>query len=233
MNRSCLLVFVAAVFCNSVLADMDDDPLLLFVNADELEWRGGDANDTLAWDIDAWYGTTRDRVILRTEGETESGDTEEFETVVGYSRALTPFWNANIGWHGDWQLSKPRHWATVEWEGTAPGFIETRFQLLAASGGRYSARLKLETEWPLSPKWELVPALKTDWYSDDDNQNAIGSGWAGVDASLRLRYRWHPRVRPYGGVQLTRLAGDTAKLARAGDAEVRALSVVAGLSFWF
>ncbi len=233
MNKGILPVLAACIFCHAALAEMNDEPLLLYVNADELEWRSGDTDHKLAWDIDAWYGTTRDRAILRSEGEIEHGNTEEFETVIGYSRAITPFWNANAGWHGDWQLNKPRHWATVEWEGTAPGFIDTRLQLLAASGGRYSVRIKLETEWQLSPQWELVPGLKTDWYSKDDNRNAIGSGWAGFDASLRLKYRWHPRVRPYAGIQLNRLAGDTARLARAGGGRARALSVVAGLSFWF
>lgn len=214
-------------------AEMDDEPLLWFVGADEFEWRNGDTDHVFAWDVDAWYGTTRDRAVLRAEGEIEHGDTEEFETVIGYSRAMTSYWNANIGWHADWQLTEPRHWATVEWEGLAPGFVETRFQLLAAEGGRYSARVKLETEWMLSRVWLLQPMLKTDWYSDDDVLNGLGSGWAGFDAGLRLKYRIHPRSLPYVGVQLTRLAGDTARLARAAGENPRSLSVVAGFSFWF
>ncbi len=234
LGNSLMAVLFFAVFLPATAsAEMTDEPLLLFVGADEFEWRGGDANDVLAWDIDAWYGTSRDRLILRAEGEVEHGDTEEFETVIGYSRAMTAYWNANVGWHADWQLNEPRHWATVEWEGLAPGFVDTRFQLLAAEGGRYSARVKLETEWFLSPSWILKPSLKSDWYSDDDPQNLLGSGWAGFDAGLRLKYRWHPRSMPYVGVQLTRLAGDTARLADANGRKTRVLSVVAGLSFWF
>lgn len=215
------------------MAEMDDEPLMWFIGADELELRSGDADHKIAWDLDAWYGTSRDRAVLRAEGETEHGDTEEFETVIGYSRAITPYWNANIGWHADWQLNEPRHWATLEWEGLAPGFVETRFQILAGEGGRYSARVKIGAEWYLSRFWLLEPALKTDWFSDDDVQNQLGSGWSGFDMGLRLKYRVQPSFMPYVGVQLTRRAGDTARLARANGDKVRALSVVAGLSFWF
>jgi copper resistance protein B len=232
-NRWRLAALAWLALLNSAAAEMNDEPLLWFVGADEFEWRSGDTDHMIAWDIDAWYGTTRDRAVLRAEGEVEHGDTEEFETVIGYARAMTPYWNANIGWHADWQLSKPRHWATVEWEGLAPGFVQTRFQLLAGEGGRYSARVKLETEWFLSRSWLLEPTLKTDWYSEADRPNRLGSGWSGFDAGLRLKYRIHPRSMPYVGVQLTRLAGDTARLARANGQKARALSVVAGLSFWF
>jgi len=216
-----------------IRADMNDEPRLFYIAADELEWRAGDGDHMLAWDIESWYGTTRDRLIARAEGEVDDGDTTEFETVLGYSRAINPNWNINLGWHADWQLSDPRHWATAEWQGLAPGFIDTRFQLLAGKEGRWSARIKLETEWALSPRWHLVPSLKADWFNEKDHRNDLGSGLAGFDASLRLKYQVTPRFMPYVGMQVMRLVGDTADLARAADEKPRAVRVLAGLSVWF
>lgn len=228
-----LLLVAVWMLAASARADMNDEPRLLFIAADELEWRAGDGDHMVAWDIESWYGTTQDRIIARAEGEIDHGDTTEFETVLGYSRAVNPNWDINIGWHADWQWSHPRHWGTLEWDGVAPGFVDTRFQLLASSGGRVSARIKLETEWPLTRRWHLVPGLKADWYSDDDVRNDLASGVAGYDASLRLKYQVTPRFMPYVGAQVTRLVGGTADLARAADEKPRAVRVLAGLSLWF
>jgi copper resistance protein B len=228
-----LISLVLLMPAAGVWADMNDEPRLFYIAADELEWRAGNSDHMLAWDIESWYGTTRDRLIARAEGEIDHGDTTEFETVLGYSRAVNTNWNINVGWHADWQWSHPRHWATLEWEGVAPGFIDTRFQLLAGNEGRFSARIKLETEWPLTRRWHLVPGLKADWYSDKDLRNDIGAGFAGYDASLRLKYLVTPRFMPYVGTQISRLVGDSAELARAAGLEPRVVRVLAGLSIWF
>jgi len=225
-----LLVTLSPQF---VYAEMNDEPLLLFIGVDELEVRDGDTEHLVAWDADAWFGTTRDRLIVRSEGEIEHGETGEFETVLGYSRAVSPYWNMNLGWHGDWQLNSARHWGMIELEGIAPGFIDTRLSLLASSGGRYSVRASTEIEWWLTHRWQLVPGLKIDWYSDKDPGNELGSGFANLDASLRLKYQLSPRLLPYAGVQLSRWIGNSADLARLDGRRPRSLSVVAGLSFWF
>ena len=81
-------------------AMMKDDPLLTSVKFELLEWR---EDDELVWDAEAWVGRDRDKLLLRTEGEWTSDATEEFETQLLYDRAITPFWNLQAGWRGDWQ----------------------------------------------------------------------------------------------------------------------------------
>jgi len=214
-------------------ADMNDEPLLFSFNAHSFEWRTESGDDVVAWDIEAWYGTTLNRAVIRSEGEVDEDETEEFDTVFAWSRPVAPYWNVNLGMRNDWQPGKQRNWATVEMQGLAPGFVETRFSALAGSGGRYSARLKLETEWRLSQRWELVPQFETNWYSDADAANGLGSGLTDIEVALRLKYIVRPNLLPYVGVHLTRQLGDTADLARSGGGSPRAVEFLAGLSFWF
>ena len=140
---------------------MNDEPLLLSFAAEEFEYRRGTGEGVVTWDVEAWAGTTRDRLVVRSEGEAESDETEKFETTLVWSRAVTAFWNVNLGWRGDWQPERRRNWFAAELEGLAPGFIETRFSLLAGSRGRWGSRLELETEWTLSRTLELVPSARS------------------------------------------------------------------------
>lgn len=214
-------------------ADMNDEPVLFALNAHELEYRRDGGASAVAWDVAAWVGTTRDRFMLRSEGEADDDETEAFDTTAVWSRAVSPYWNVNLGWRGDWQPERRRNWAAVELEGLAPGFIETRVSLLAGSGGRWSARLLLETKWRLTQRLELVPLLESDWYREADPLNGIGAGLRGVEAGLRLKYRIRPNLKPYVGFSWTRLTGDTADLARAAGQQAGSSQVLAGVSLLF
>lgn len=217
----------------TALADMNDEPLLFSFSAHELEYARDGGDSAVAWDVEAWFGTTRDRLVVRSEGEADDNETEQFDTTAAWSRAVSPYWNVNLGWRGDWQPEQRRNWAAIELEGLAPGFIETRLSLLAGSGGRWSARLLLETEWRLTQRLELVPMLESDWYREADPVNGIGSGLKGVEAGLRLKYRIRPNIKPYAGFSWSWLSGDSADLARAAGQHVRRSQFVAGVSLLF
>lgn len=231
-------LFSALVLCGLAAAQpadaaMNDEPILLFVNAHQLEWRKDGAQDALVWELESWLGTTRERLAFRSEGEVNEVETDEFETILVYSRPVSAFWNINMGWRGDWQPATRRSWATVELEGLAPGFVESRFSLLAGPSGRFAARVELETEWLLSRYWELKPRAELDWYSDDDPANELASGTTALELGLRLGYRLRRDFKPYIGVEWTGLLGDTDSLARAAGRARRSTQVLAGLSFWF
>ncbi|NND53999.1 MAG: copper resistance protein B [Gammaproteobacteria bacterium] len=217
----------------SAHADMNDEPLLFSFAAEELEYRRGTGDGVVTWDAKAWLGTTRDRVFLRSEGEADSDEIEELETTLVWSHAVSPFWNLNLGWRGDWQPERRRNWFAAEMEGLAPGFIETRLSVLAGSRGRWAARLELETEWKLSRTWELKPSLEMDWRDEADPANGLGDGLTETELGLRLHYKIRPDLSPYLGYSVTRLSGETARNARVAGQRGRKREVVAGLSFWF
>ena len=210
-------------------AMMEDDPVLTSVKFELLEWR---EDDELVWDAKAWVGWDRDKLLLRTEGEWTSDATEEFETQLLYDRAITPYWNLQAGWRGDWQPDTRRSWAAFGISGLAPGFIETELTGFLADG-RSSVRLKAEWKGRLSQRWLLVPRFETDWYSDSDENNERGDGFTELELGLRLHYAIRPDLLPYVGISYTALYGDTGDFAEAEGERDRNLQVLAGLRFWF
>lgn len=221
--------FLLLMISAQAFAMGEDDPLLYSVIVDDLEWR---EDEDLVWDVQAWVGKDRDKLLFKSEGERPDSTTETFETQLLYHRAISPFWNLQTGWRGDWQPESRRSWFALGVAGTAPGFIET--ELTAFLGdGRSSVRLKAEYEVLITQKLLLVPELETNWYSDDDEANERGDGFTDLELSLRLKYMVSPQFMPYVGISYTALFGDTGDFAEAEGERDRSLQVLAGLSFWF
>jgi len=220
-----LLVFTSL----PVFASMDDDPLLTAIFIEQLEWR---EDEDLVWDGKAWIGYDRDKLLLKTEGERADSKTEEFEAQLLYDRAVTPYWDLQVGWRGDFQPETRRSWFALGVAGLAPGFIET--ELTAFLGdGRSSMRLKGEHKLWLSQHWLLVPKLETNWFSDADPDNERGDGLTDLELSLRLHYAIRPDIKPYVGLAYTALFGDTGDFAEEEGERDRSLQVLAGLKIWF
>jgi copper resistance protein B len=207
----------------------NDDPLLTALFVEELEWR---EDDELVWDAEAWIGKDRDKLWFKTEGESSSDATEEFETQALYSRAVSPYWNLQTGWRGDWQPESRRSWFAIGAQGLAPGFIESTFAAFVGDG-RSSLRARGEYEMRFTQRISLMPRAEVNWYSDEDEVNGIGDGISNFELVLRLHYRIRPDLSPYIGVAYNALYGDTADFAEEEGERDRTLQVLAGLSFWF
>ncbi|MGI9292155.1 MAG: copper resistance protein B [Gammaproteobacteria bacterium] len=224
-----LHILAGMLFATSLFAMGEDDPLLVSINVHELEWR---EDEDLAWDVQGWIGKDRDKLWFKSEGERPDSTTEEFETQVLWHRAVSPYWNLQTGWRGDWQPESRRSWFALGVAGTAPGFIETELTAFIADG-RSGARLKAEYEIFVTRRWLLVPKLETNWYSDTDEVNGRGDGLTDLELDLRLKYQINPQLMPYVGVSFTRLFGETGDFAEDEGERDRSLQVLAGLSFWF
>jgi copper resistance protein B len=214
---------------NVALAGGNDNPLLTMLMVEEFEWREG---DVLVWDAEAWIGKDYDKIWLKTEGETSSDSTEEFEVQALYNRSISPFWNLQAGWRGDFQPVTPRNWLAIGVSGLVPGFIRTELTGFARDG-HAAARLKARYHLFLSQRWLLVPRLETNWYSDEDPANGIGDGLADLELGLRLHYRIKPNLTPYLGLSWTGLYGGTADFVEADGGSSSELQALVGLSLWF
>jgi len=229
----CLLLVTGSLNINGVMASGTDNPLLLNVLLEELEWRDTADDDAFAWRGEIWLGKDRDKALLKTRGETTSDATEEFELQALYSRAIARYWDLQLGWRGDFQPTARRDWGAIGVQGLAPGFIETELAAFVGESGRTSLRARGAYEMLITNRLVLEPELELNWYGKDDPENGIGSGLSNLEAGLRLRYIIRREIAPYIGLSWEKAYGDTRTYIEAEGGDSSDLQFLAGLRFWF
>lgn len=210
-----------------------DDPLLYKVMIDQFEYRAGDGADPLVLDADAWVGFDLNKIWLKAEVERISGDTEEAEVQLLYSRAIAPFWDLQVGWRHDIKPTPNRDYFALGFKGVAPYQFEVDAALFVGESGQVALRLDAEYEYMFSQKLILSPEIELNLHSKDDIAIGVGSGLSDMALGLRLRYEVRREFAPYIGVNWSRKFGQTAGLAKAegeSDSDVR---FIAGIRMWF
>ena len=224
---SCL--FLLLLFSNSK-AGMEADPALMSLMAHELEYHD---SDSLKWDIDAWYGRDLHKFWLKSEGEYEDGETEEAELQFLYNRAVTTYWDIQLGWRTDIRPEPDRQWLVMGLQGLAPYFFEVDAAIFIGESGRVAGRIELEYELLLTQRLVFTPELEVNIYSEDDPALALGSGFSDIEAGVRLRYEVHRKFAPYVGFNWNRKFGETADLERVMGEDTTDMQFVAGIRAWF
>ncbi len=199
---------------------------------DQLELRE-ENSDALAGDL--WFGGNQDKLWLKGEWEREDGETENAELQVLYSRAVTPFWDLQMGLRHDLRLEDgpSRNWAAIGFQGLAPYFFEVDAALFVGEGGDSAMRLEAEYEMLFTQKLILSPEIEMDFYGQNDPASNTGSGLSDLEAGLRLRYEFTRQFAPYIGVHYEKKFGNTADFARDNGEEVSFTSWVIGVRAWF
>lgn len=214
------------------MGDMGTDPWLTYARVDQFEWRDGDDDSIMAWDVTAWTGRSIDKLWLNAEGERVRGHTEHAEVQLLYGRAVSSYWDVQAGIRSDIDPMPDQHWATFGARGLAPYYFDIDAQFFVADHGRSAARLSAEYELMLTQKLVLVPEVEINVYGKDDIERGIGSGFSSLEAGLRLRYEVVREFAPYIGVTHERKLGDTADMAHDADAERSETMLVIGISAW-
>lgn len=232
--------FALDAFADNTQHGMHSDHMMTAPNYSKVmidKFEAGD-NDTQnweaqAWDIQAWYGGDLDKLWIKSEGERNAGSTENAELQVLYSRAISPFFDAQIGTRHDFQPTPTRDWLALGIQGLAPYFFETETTLYIGSEGRSALRLKAEYDVLLTQKWILAPDVEINLYGEDDPQTGVGSGLSDLEFGLRLRYEIVREFAPYLGAVWTHRYGDTADFSRLHGEDVSVVQWVAGIRAWF
>ena len=217
----------------SMSQQMPDDPVYWMVLFDELEWQDQRDGDVLSWDVNAWIGTDKNRVLLRAEGQREEGRTTENRLEVLWAHPVAAYWDLVAGMRMDTEPGTTRNYLGIGVQGLAPQWLHVEATAWAGERGQTAATLKLEYELLLTNRLILAPKFETNIYGKDDAVNEIGNGLSDIKAGLRLRYEIRREFAPYVGIEWTGKFGDTADLARSNDEAVRDAYLVAGLRFWF
>jgi len=215
------------------IAHDNDDPLLLHVMIDQLEWRSADESDPYVLEAQGWIGKDLDKLWVKTDIEYEDGGTEDAEVQALYSRAIAPFWDVQAGLRHDMEPDPDRDWAVLGLQGLAPYFFEVDAALFVGNSGDTAARIFAEYEWLFTQRLVLSPEVTVNFYGQSDAQRQIGSGLSDAQAGLRLRYELRREFAPYIGVNWTRSFGDTADFDREHGDGASDVQCVVGIRAWF
>lgn len=217
----------------------DSQPFGFFL-VDQLEYRiNNDADNTVRWDVQGWYGGDYNRLWIKTEGEwrTDGERGGEAEVQALYSRLIAPFWDFQVGL-GYEQLSgtdfdRGRGFAVVGLQGLAPYRFEIEPALFISQDGDVSARLTTTYDLLLTQRLVLQPRLDFDVAVQSVEDFDVGEGVNSLGLGLRLRYEITREFAPYIGVQWLRQFGETADITRSDGGEVEDIALVFGVRLWF
>lgn len=203
-----------------------------FFVADQNEFRSGGTGNEYSWEAQGWVGGDYNRVWLKTQGDLniDANILENAEVQVLYSRAITPFWNLQIGGRYDFEPNPSRGFGVLGIQGLAPYFFEVDAAAFVSHKGDVSARLEAEYDVLLTQRLIAKPTVELNVAVQEV---AIGAGLSSVELGVRLRYEVVREFAPYIGVVWERRVGRTADFTRRRGDAVDVVEFVVGVRFWF
>jgi copper resistance protein B len=209
-----------------------DEHAFWSVLGDRLEYQ--EDSDSTVYDIQAWYGTTFNRFVIKAEGDISNGTLEESSTDLLWGHALNAYFDTQLGIRLDnYRDGKDRRWLAMGVQGLAPYWFELDVAAYVGEDGRTAFTAQAEYELLLTQKLILQPRAELNLYGKDDPDNSLGAGLSDLALGLRLRYEFSRQLAPYIGVEWTDTYGDTADYRRAAGQDTSDTQFVAGLRFWF
>ncbi|GJL94288.1 MAG: copper resistance protein B [Hyphococcus sp.] len=206
-----------------------------YVQADRFEYRTGEGDPHLLWDVQGWYGGDKDKLWIKIEGKyaIEGDAFEGAEVQALWSHAISRYFDAQAGVRHDFAPGDDRTFGVLGVQGLAPYWFEVDAAAFISDDGDVSARVEIEYELLLTQRLILQPRTELNFAIQDVPESGIGSGLSSAEVGLRLRYEIKREFAPYVGVSLERAVGETADFARADGEDPSAVSFVAGLRLWF
>lgn len=212
---------------------MADEENFSMLSIDRLENAVSDDNSFLTWDLQGWYGRDFNRLVLKSEGEYDNGTVEDADTELLWGRALTAYWDTQIGMRYDSGEAPDRSWLAFGIQGLAPYWFEVDATAYLGESGQTAFSLEAEYDLFLTQKMTLQPRLEANLYSKSDPDYGQGSGLNDLSLGLRLQYQFRREITAYAGVEWVGLFGETKEMARAEGMDDRDTRFVAGMRLWF
>lgn len=202
----------------------------LIVN--RLEYIDKESNGAGKYDIQAWFGKTYNRFVVKAEGEIAKDSLEDSKTELLWSRAVSTFWDAQLGLRLDNGIGPARSWLAVGVQGLAPYWFDVHTTVFVGENGRTAIGFEAEYEGRLTQRLTLRPRVDVNFYGKADIERGIGSGLSDATLGLRIQYQFTRQFVPYIGVENKQRFGETADLLGVGI-DSRETRWVAGLRLWF
>lgn len=131
---------------------------------DRLEAVSGRDNSSHAYELQAWYGRTFDRLTLKAEGDVDSGRLQESETELLWSHAVAKFWDTQLGVRYDAGVEPDRRWLAAGIQGLAPYWFEVNATAYVGEHGDSALRLWGEYDLLLTQRLILRPEIEADFF---------------------------------------------------------------------
>jgi len=214
----------------TVLADRERLRSLLI---DNFEVSRVDGDTLVPWDLEAWFGTTYERAVLKAEGELESGNLADARTELLWGHAIAAYWDTQLGIRHDSGDGPNRTWLALGIEGLAPWWFDVEATAYIGESGRTAFRLDASYDMLLTQRLILEPRLEANFYGKTDLERRLGSGLSDLNLALRLRYELRREFAPYAGIEWTNSYGGTEDLIVAAGDDASDVRFTVGLRFWF
>ena len=215
-------------------ASMEDDPMLAALFVQQFEARQGGGETPLAWSAQGWIGKDLNKLWFKTEGDYSNGAVEEMEFQLLYSRAVSPYWDIQMGLRNNVFPTVQRNHLALSLQGLAPYFFAMDMGLFYdPDTGQGAFRLDGDYEMMFTQRWVLIPELEMNAYAQDDATTRLGAGLSDISLGLRLAYEFRREFAPYIGINWWQKFGNTADYALADGAATSGTQIVAGVRFWF
>ena len=216
---------------NERLTLADEHPFYALLG-DRLEYN--EQANAGVFDLQAWYGTTFDRLVIKTEGDFSEGSIEENQTDILWGHAVSAYWDTQAGVRLDYNKEgENRQWLAFGLQGLAPYWFELDMTAYVGERGNTAFTLEAEYELLLTQKLIIQPRAEITLYGKNDKQNELGSGLSSSAIGFRVRYEFTRQFAPYVGVEWTNKFGSTADYAKLNEQSSNDTEFVAGLRFWF
>ncbi len=210
-----------------------DEQYFASLRMDRLEAVRSDNDTSALYDLQAWFGRTYDRLVLKAEGNVDNGRLEEASTELLWGHAVATYWDAQLGLRHDSGEEPGRSWLAFGMQGLAPYWFELDITGYVGEQGRTALSLEAEYEILFTQRLILQPRFEADVYGKKDAGRGIGAGLSELSAGLRLRYEIRREFAPYAGVEWAGKFGGSADYARAAGLDSSEARAVAGVRFWF
>ena len=215
---------------NERLTLADEHPFYALLG-DRLEYN--EQANAGVFDLQAWYGTTFDRLVIKTEGDFSEGSIEENQTDILWGHAVSAYWDTQAGVRLDYNKEgENRQWLAFGLQGLAPYWFELDMTAYVGERGNTAFTLEAEYELLLTQKLIIQPRAEITLYGKNDKQNELGSGLSSSAIGFRVRYEFTRQFAPYVGVEWTNKFGNTAEFAKLNGQSTRDTAFVAGIKFW-
>lgn len=180
----------------------------------------------------AWFGSDINRLSIKAEGDYSNGVFDESRTEALWARAITPYWDTQLGVRQDTGLVPNTTWLAFGIQGLAPYWFHLDAEGYVSTQGRTSLRLEGSYDMYLTQRLVAQPRFEIYAYGKQEDPY-YGSGVNSSSLGLRFRYEITRQLAPYIGVQWLNTYGQTRSMASLDGASNQQTAFIAGIRVWY